>query len=89
VAHGNNGFLKYNAKIFSWEDQLRLASIARELDRRGCHVLISNADHPSIERLYIGFEVKRIARASVIAASIGHRREVTECVFYTGGKSAC
>lgn len=35
VAHGNNGFLKYNAKIFSWQDQLRLANVARDLSQRG------------------------------------------------------
>ncbi len=82
VAHGNNGFLKYNATIFSWADQRRLASVAHQLANRGCHVLVSNADHPSIEELYSDFRVKRIARASVIAASAGHRRGVTECVFY-------
>lgn len=83
VAHGNNGFLKYNAKIFSWEDQRRLAKVAAELHRRGCHVVVSNADHPSIEGLYRNFKATKITRASVIAASAGHRRAVTECVFYT------
>lgn len=82
VAHGNNGFVKYNAKIFSWNDQLRLARVATELDQRGCHVVISNADHPSIERLYSNFRVRRISRASVIAASAGYRRSITECIFY-------
>lgn len=83
VAHGNNGFLKYNARIFSWDDQVRLARVATALHRRGCHVLVSNAHHPSIEDLYSGFNMKLISRASVIAASAGSRGEVTECIFYS------
>lgn len=82
VAHGDNGFVKYNSKIFSWGDQLRLAKVASELDQRGCHVVISNADHPSIESLYGNFKVQRISRASVIAASAGHRGTITECIYY-------
>jgi DNA adenine methylase len=60
VAHGNNGFIKYNAKIFSWEDQLRLAAVARRLAGRGCTVLVSNADHFSIREIYQGFETKKL-----------------------------
>ena len=45
VAHGNNGFLKYNARIFSWDDQKRLADVAHKLAGRGCSVIVSNADH--------------------------------------------
>jgi DNA adenine methylase len=84
VAHGNNGFVKYNAKIFSWKDQERLARVAADLARRKCRVVISNADHPSILRLYSGFRMIRIARASRIAASVDHRKSITECVFYNG-----
>ena len=83
VAHGNNGFLKYNAKIFSWDDQIRLASLADRLTTRGCKVIISNADHPSILRLYRGFRMLRITRPSRIAASVQFRQSITECLFYS------
>ncbi len=82
VAHGNNGFLKYNAHIFSWSDQIRLATIAYDLAERGCRVLVSNADHSSIQELYSCFKMHRISRPSAIAASGEYRRRVTECIFY-------
>jgi DNA adenine methylase len=82
VAHGQNGFLRYNARIFSWQDQHRLAETARELVQRGCHVIVSNADHPSILELYQSFAIKRIERQSTIAANQQHRRLVSECIFH-------
>jgi DNA adenine methylase len=82
VAHGGNGFLKYNAKIFSWADQTRLARVARALTKKGCTVVVSNADHASIREMYQGFHVLEIKRHSVIAASSEFRRAFTECVFY-------
>jgi len=84
TAHTNNGFVKYNAKIFTWDDQQRLAVLAHKLARRGCAVLVSNADHHSIRALYKGFRVLEIDRHSVIAASRKFRRRITECVFYNG-----
>jgi DNA adenine methylase len=82
VAHGNNGFIKYNAKIFSWADQKRLASVALRLKKAGCKVIVSNADHASIRELYSGFEIRMIERHSVMAASSEFRRPVRECLFY-------
>jgi DNA adenine methylase len=82
VAHGNNGFIKYNAKIFSWEDQKRLASVALRLKRTGCIVVVSNADHASIRDLYSDFKARVIERHSVMAASREFRRPVRECLFY-------
>jgi DNA adenine methylase len=82
VAHGNNGFLKYNSKIFSWNDQIRLAALARDLVRRGCKVVVSKADHSSIRSLYEGFNLEAIERSSVIATSADFRSQVTECIFY-------
>jgi DNA adenine methylase len=82
VAHGNNGFIKYNARIFSWADQKRLASVALRLRKAGCYVIVSNADHPSIRELYSDFEIRVIERQSVMAASSEFRRTVRECLFY-------
>lgn len=52
VKHNVNNFLKYNENIFSWSDQVRLAKAARSAAKRGAHVLVSNADHPSVHELY-------------------------------------
>lgn len=84
VAHGNNGFVKYNEKIFSWKDQERLAVLASVLARRGVKVVISNADHPSLRNLYKTFEVETVERWSKISAATTGRKKITECIFYLG-----
>jgi len=88
VFQPNNGFLKYNKGIFSWEDQARLAEVASRLSQNGCQVLVSNADHPSIRALYDGFCCHRVRRPSVIAAASEHRGQVTECLFHRGYRHA-
>ncbi|WP_334597050.1 DNA adenine methylase [Pseudomonas alvandae] len=87
VAHANNGFVKYNENIFSWADQVRLAEHARELAANGCFVAVSNADHPSVDSLYEGFNKIVIERFSVMAASSAFRRQITECLYFLGGDS--
>jgi DNA adenine methylase len=64
VRHNNNGFIRYNESLFSWNDQQRLAAAANEAVRRGVHVLVSNAQHTSLRRLYRGFAVATLSRVS-------------------------
>lgn len=78
TGHLNNGFVKWNATLFSWQDQVRLADLASELAKRGVHVLVSNADHPAVTRLYAGFNRYRVERGSEIAAATNKRRRVSE-----------
>ena len=78
VAHGNNGFILYNEKIFSWEDQRRLARALTGAVERGAHFILTNADHASIRDLYRGFELRPITRSSIIAADSINRRKVSE-----------
>jgi len=79
VMHNNNNFVKYNANLFSWTDQLRLASAIKGAARRGATIMISNADHHSVRELYRDFgNHHRVNRPSVLAADTLHRRQTTE-----------
>jgi DNA adenine methylase len=80
--HNNNGFRRYNEVIFSWKDQERLAECCRRAVERGVHVIVSNANHGPLIRLYDGFCVKRLARHSLISGDATGRCEVTECLMY-------
>lgn len=77
--HNNNGFLKYNEKIFSWSDQVRLKNAALSAAGRGAKVVVSNAAHASVVDLYrnVG-DVIFVSRASVLAADRSKRGAVQE-----------
>lgn len=82
VKHNMNGFVKYNEKIFSWADQIRLKDALHEASSRGAFIIVTNADHPSIKELYAeSFEYKNLARASVLAGKSSARGQTTEAIF--------
>lgn len=79
VRHNLNGFVKYNQKIFAWDDQIRLRSALENAVDRGAAFAMTNADHESIRELYNGFgDLKTLSRYSVIAGSSLHRSASTE-----------
>jgi len=81
VKHENNGFIKYNEKLFKWEHQIKLHECLRSAANRGVKVLLTNAAHHSICELYSGdFTIKRVSRHSVIAADSLKRRVSEELV---------
>ena len=79
VKHKYNSFAKYNEKIFSWEDQVRLRDCVVAATARGALVAISNADHESLTGLYrnVGGQ-RKVSRQSVIAGTASHRGGVDE-----------
>jgi DNA adenine methylase len=80
VSHEGNGFLRYNERVFSWDDQKRLALLAAQLASKACRIVISNANHPSIIALYPGFEKTVVCRRSLVAGVVTSRKGVTELV---------
>lgn len=79
VKHNLNGFVKYNEKIFSWEDQVRLKNAVRRAIDREVKVLVLNADHSSVRSLYSGIGAKvKLKRASVIASDATARGVYSE-----------
>lgn len=85
VKHNVNGFIKYNENIFSWDDQIRLADTLRQMRASGANYLLTNADHPSVETLYLDFaRVHRVSRSSVLSGSTRHRGKTTEALIFIG-----
>lgn len=84
VMHNNNNFIKYNAHLFSWADQERLANAVRRAAARGAHIILSNADHSSVRGLYKGFgKHLKLERPTILAAGASHRCATTELLVTT------
>lgn len=79
VNHNSNGFIEYNEKIFSWEDQVRLSKCLWRAKERGCTFLLTNADHDSVRGLYPeGFILRSQERGSEMAGRTAYRGRTTE-----------
>lgn len=79
VTHNNNGFVQYNEKLFSWEDQVRLAKCAIDAKNRGVLVLLTNANHQKIQELYKdNFELVEVSRYTSISGKAKSRKSYGE-----------
>ena len=86
VAHGNNGFVKYNQKIFAWQDQERLASTVKMIVENDAHFILTNAGHSSIDSLFSETgEKTEIGRYSVIGGTKAKRDVINEYIFFNRG----
>ncbi|NBB17372.1 Dam family site-specific DNA-(adenine-N6)-methyltransferase [Caulobacter sp. SLTY] len=80
VSHNNNGFVRYNEKMFSWSDQIRLRDCLKAANERGVRFLVTNAAHYSIRDIYQspGFFINPVSRASVIGGGNQYRGRYSE-----------
>lgn len=54
-------FTKYNKNDFSEKDQIELSKVFKELDKKGCYVMLSNSNTEFIKRLYTGYRIQEIS----------------------------
>ncbi len=73
-------FTGYTADAFGAQDQERLAGVFRELDRRGCLVMLSNSDTPFIRQLYSGYDIQVVYARRAINCRADRRGPITELV---------
>jgi DNA adenine methylase len=79
VKHNNNNFVKYNEKLFSWEDQIKLKKCLTKAQKRGAYIILTNAYNSSVVNLYKkDFFLQKLFRSSVIAASPDNRGQTEE-----------
>ncbi|WP_084461316.1 DNA adenine methylase [Nocardia kruczakiae] len=82
VAHNNNGFIKYNQTLFSWDDQKRLSELIDQIKQIGAYYILSNAAHPSIETLFEkGDRMISTSRRNSIGGRSAARGSASEYVF--------
>jgi DNA adenine methylase len=82
VHHNSNAFIRYNEKLFSWDDQVRLANALARARDRGARIVVTNASHTTIKRLYVdrGFHLQSVSRYSPISATPEHRERFEELI---------
>ncbi len=82
VAHNNNGFVKYNQRLFSFEDQVRLSKVIDSVRERGAYYILTNAAHESIATLFAkGDRRLELKRGNSVGGSKAKRGSATEYVF--------
>ena len=81
----NQQFVKYNNKLFSWEDQERLHESLVQAKERGVNILLTNANCEEIKNMYkdAGFCIKTILRNCIIAGKAEKRSNIQELIIST------
>ena len=86
VTHDQNCFVRYNERNFSWSDQQRLADAVRAAAGRGCTVLLSNAHHASVRKLFRPPQSWVLNRNSMVSPKLAQRRLIEEYLFLWPGR---
>lgn len=76
----NGSFIKYNEKLFNWDDQLRLHKALVEAMKKKAKIILTNAYCKDIIELYknSGFSVSQLSRFSGISGKSSGRGAVSE-----------
>ncbi len=82
VAHNTNGFVKYNQKLFSFDDQRALRKSISHIKQKGAYYILTNAAHQSIRDLF-GSEDQQVelSRRSSVAGNLASRGRATELMY--------
>lgn len=82
VSHNNNGFIKYNEKLFSLDDQIRLSKLIDHIKRKKAYYILTNAAHKTINEIFDrGDRRLTLNRASLIGGINSKRGQTNEYVF--------
>ena len=73
-------FKRYTLEQFGEADQVELARVFRELDARGCRVVLSNSEHLITRELYAGFPLHVVSAPRFINCKPGGRGNISELV---------
>jgi DNA adenine methylase len=75
-----SSFTAYHEDGFNSKDQAELRNLFIELDKRGCHIMLSNSAAPLIKELYKNYRQIEVRAARNINAKAAGRGKITEIV---------
>jgi DNA adenine methylase len=82
VSHNKNGFIKYNQKLFSLDDQKRLSSLIDYIKSKDAFYVLTNAAPETIEEIFSkGDYLIKLNRANLIGGTNAKRGQTSEYVF--------
>lgn len=73
-------FKRYTAQPFGSDEQRQLALLFRELDKRGCYLLLSNSKHRDVEELYGGYKQHTVSMPRFVNCKGNKRGGVEELI---------
>ena len=81
VTHNSNGFIHYNKKLFSLEDQYNLSDTIKTIKNIGAYYILTNAAHQTIRDIFNnGDKMYEIDRASLIGGKNAKRGNYAELI---------
>ena len=83
VSHNHNGFIKYNQKLFSLEDQYRLKELIDYIKEQESYYILTNAAHDTIHEIFFKETDRclKLNRASLIGGENAKRGQIKEYIF--------
>lgn len=82
ITHNNNGFFKYNQKLFSEKDQEELSAMIDKIKAVGAYYILTNAANEKVKEIFEkGDRVKELKRASLVGGKEAKRGRYSEYIF--------
>lgn len=83
IAHNLNGFVQYNQKIFSLDDQYRLTNAIDQIKEIGSNYILTNAAHSKVKEIFDkeNDTILEISRTSVVGGKNSIRGQYSEYLF--------
>lgn len=82
VSHNDNGFIKYNQRLFSLDDQRRLSDLIDYIKRKDAYYVLTNAAHKTILEIFEKDDTLiHLQRANLIGGTNAKRGHTTEYIF--------